>query len=124
MFTPENPTNGDDVINEMSLLLTGGRLNPSTKSRFVQYYNDEFQSNGAPAALKFVQKLILATPEFHSTNVFDSIELPRPQAPLPVPSSNDYKAIVYVNLDGGLDSFNLLVPHSNCNGDTGKFLKC
>ena len=113
-------TSADDVVNELALLLTGGRLNSASKTIMVNAYEQEVQSNGAEAALKVVQKLLLSTPEFHSTNVFDSIASARPENPSPQPSSKPYKAIVYINLDGGLDSFNMLVPHSNCDGDTGE----
>jgi hypothetical protein len=41
-----------------------------------------------------------------------------PRTALPeIPSQNrPYKAIVYLWLDGGADTWNLLVPHSQCTG--------
>lgn len=118
-FTPKNSTEGKAVVNELSLLLTGSRLNSASKATLVNAYNEELQY-GEERALKLVQKLIVSTPEFHSTNVFESINRDRQEVPVPEASSTPYKAIVYVNLDGGLDSFNMLVPHSGCKGDTGK----
>lgn len=38
---------------------------------------------------------------------------PRPVTPAATKSSNPYKAIVYIYLGGGVDSFNILAPHSN-----------
>jgi cullin-associated NEDD8-dissociated protein 1 len=60
-----------------------------------------------------VEELAAAVPEFHATN------LNRDQGPRPIkaeqePHGRTYKAIVVVNLHGGADSFNFLVPHSNC----------
>jgi len=34
-------------------------------------------------------------------------------------SSNDYKAIVYLYLGGGCDSFNILTPYANCPDNLG-----
>ena len=61
------------------------------------------------------QKLITTTPEFHSKSLFNPLNDARPEPPQPPEPTHQYKALVYVNLDGGLDSFNTLVPHSNCN---------
>ena len=38
---------------------------------------------------------------------------PRSVTPPTTPSRRPYKAIVYINLAGGVDSFNILTPHSN-----------
>ncbi len=121
-YTPSDSSNGSQVVEDMSLLLLGGRLNSHTKSILVDAYNQELSSNGAENALKVLQKLIISTPEFHSTNVFESIDATRTEPPQPQPSNTSYKAIVYLNLEGGLDSFNVLVPHSDCQGDTGTML--
>jgi hypothetical protein len=118
-FSPTDFLNSTQIVDEISLLLTGGRLNSITKAVITEAYNKALNDNGAVDAVKAAQKLVLATPEYHSTNVFESINSPRPESPLPQPSAKPYKAIVYLNLDGGLDSYNLLVPHSNCQGDTG-----
>jgi hypothetical protein len=122
-FNPTNPStsSGEEVVDEIALLLTGGRLNSNTKTVLCEAYDQENESKGQKAALQLVQKLVVATPEFHSTNVFESIGILRPEKPLPQPSDEPYKAIIFLNLDGGLDSFNVLVPHSDCDGDTCKF---
>lgn len=119
-FLPQSWRFGGAVVDELDLLLTGGRLNAVSKALLVDSYDQELYANGALAALKVVQKLFVAAPEFHSTNVFESLDAPRPESSRPQPSNNAYKSIVYINLDGGLDSYNVLVPHSNCVGDTGK----
>jgi hypothetical protein len=120
-FSPTNSLSGKDVVNEIALLLTGGRLNSVTKRVLIDAYDLEYEDKGEKAALQLIQKLVVTTPEFHSTNVFESIGTPRPENLPPQPSSKPYKAIVFLNLDGGLDSFNVLVPHSDCDGDTRKF---
>jgi hypothetical protein len=120
-FDLANSSSGEDVVNEIALLLTGGRLNSYTKTVVINAYDQELKVKGKKAALKLAQKLVVATPEFQSTNVFESTGTPRLGTPAPQPSNEPYKAIIYLNLDGGLDSFNVLVPHSDCDGDTRKF---
>jgi len=71
-------------------------------------------SGDADKALRMAQKLILATPEFHSSGLFKPLDEARPEPPIPPETEREYKAVVYVNLHGGLDSFNTLVPHSSC----------
>ena len=117
-FTPKAST-ASAVVDELSMLLTAGRLTASSRTVLEATYDEVLQSGVEENALKTIQKLIVTTPEFHSTGVFKSINEARPEPPQPDPPSNPYKAIVYINLNGGLDSFNTLIPHSNCVGGKG-----
>ena len=109
-----NPTPGStdvEVVDEMSTLLTAGRLSKENREIIHQAYSQ----NGKEVALQ----LIASTSEFHTTNQvvsksgrdrFVSMEAP--------PSENnesDYKAIIYMDLIGGVDSYNMLVP-MHCEG--------
>lgn len=114
-FTPQG-TNATDIVNELTLLLNGGRLSSSSRVAIETAYNE---AGNADKALRMVQKLMLMTPEFHTTSVFKTISEDRPEPVLPDPPTNPYKALVYVNLDGGLDSYNVLVPHSQCTDESG-----
>ena len=58
-------------------------------------------------------KLISSTPEFHASNTVRRTGEARPVTPPPEMSDSEYKAILYINLFGGLDSFNVLTPHDN-----------
>lgn len=102
--------------------MTGGRLSNIARATLESAYNEELTAGGSVKALRMLQKLILTTPEFHTTSVFNEIEESRPEPPRPDPPTNPYKALVYVNLNGGMDSFNVLVPHSNCIGNKGKII--
>jgi uncharacterized protein (DUF1501 family) len=65
-------------------------------------------------AQRLATKLIVGTSEFRSTadNLLKSTMRP---GLLQVGSQNrEYKATVMIFLNGGADSFNMLVPHSNC----------
>ena len=69
---------------------------------------------GASHALKRAQELIVMTPEFHAVNAPEPANEPRVPPPDAVSLGRPYKAIVVLFLGGGLDSWNLLVPHSGC----------
>ncbi len=120
-FTPTDESTASAVVDELALLLTGGRLTTSSRAAIEAAYSSTKASGGADKALRMAQKLIITAPEFHSTSVFRPLGEARPEPAQPPEPTNPYKALVYVNLDGGLDSFNMLVPHSNCNRGTFYF---
>ena len=80
------------------------------------------QTSGTAKKLRMAMKLMLMSPDFHTSSMFKSISEARSEPPQPDDPTNPYKALVYVNLDGGLDSFNTLVPYSNCVNGKGKVL--
>ena len=116
-WTPVNgvgDTNAIKVVNELDIILTAGRLDDQSKAILRRQYDVERRENGPISAIKVVQQLITSSPEFQVTNyVQRKIGSSRPTQ-LEMNPSKRYKAIVYLYLAGGLDSFNLLVPHSNC----------
>jgi uncharacterized protein (DUF1501 family) len=62
-------------------------------------------------------KLFTFSPEYAATNLNTLREHPRPALP-EIPTQNrPYKAIVVLFLEGGADSFNMLIPHSGCARD-------
>ena len=58
--------------------------------------------------------LISTTLEFHSNNRHRTDTQPRQPSPENNPNTEPYKAVVMVYLFGGLDSYNVLVPHPDC----------
>jgi uncharacterized protein (DUF1501 family) len=97
------------MVDQLALLLTSGRL--SRKSRDIIADVVRSEQTLAVGIVK-AQQLMVFAPEFHSTNIVKATETPRPE-PNPIqPSSKPYKAIVYLLLEGGMDSFNMLAPHS------------
>ncbi len=93
-----------DVVDELAMLLTCGRLSEASR-RLIQDSAD----------LKTAVKLIVTAPEYHCTGATSPMKI-RPSINFPQPSGAPYKAVVFVNLAGGMDSFNVLVPHSGCAG--------
>lgn len=122
------------VVSELDLLLTGGRLGTQSRAVMEETYEAVFaQSASHDEALRTVQELFLLAPEWHSTN--DNV--PRGSsgsrgasvkdggdgAGSGGTSTSSYKAIVYVFLQGGADSFNLLVPLDGCGSHGDVFAR-
>uniref|UniRef100_A0A7S4RIT9 Uncharacterized protein n=2 Tax=Ditylum brightwellii TaxID=49249 RepID=A0A7S4RIT9_9STRA len=96
----------EDYVSKLSTLLTAGRLSQQSKGII---------SNAAPEFdVMHALSLIVTSPEFHSTSVSRKSGTTRQQESPPSPSGKQYKALVYIMLSGGCDSFNVLVPHSGC----------
>ena len=76
------------------------------------------QTYGIESADRILLKLITTAPEFHTSNTLRKTGSPRSITPPTAKSSTPYKAIVYINLAGGVDSFNILTPHD----DSGCYL--
>ena len=118
-YLPASGSSAVTYIDELAMLLTAGRL--STSSRQLISTVVAAEPNRTMAVMK-AQQLIALTPEFHSTNIAQKSGATRPEPESPTPSIKPYKALVYVLLDGGMDSFNMLVPHTcdvtNSDGQT------
>ena len=116
---PANDTSG--LVSGLSLLLTAGRLSAPTRAVVEAAYDGALQQTGSTAeALKVAQQLVSASAEFAVTNApgFGSVARPPPRAK--AAPTREYRAIVMVFLNGGLDSFNLVVPHSGCKKANGQ----
>lgn len=110
---------GDDTfVDELAMLLTGGRLNSSSRTMIEANFASKSNPN---EALLYATKALIATAEFHVTNLFHPIaNLSRPDLPVPSLPQEEYKAIVFVMLRGGLDTMNLIVPYSGCTDGKGE----
>lgn len=116
-----NPTakSAKGITDELATVMTAGRLSADNRKLVEDVISGE--SDDKVALIK-AQALIASSPEFHSTSVVRKTGKERPKAPIPPPSSKPYKAVVYVLMAGGLDSYHMLVPHTcaqtNANGHT------
>jgi hypothetical protein len=113
-YSPANPSDTSTFVGDLATLLTSGRLNSAKQVAIMQTANRETDPD---KAFELALQLLLTTPEFHSTNgweaKFDST--PSDTAQNPASSSQEgYKVVIHLELDGGCDSFNVLVPHSTC----------
>lgn len=105
--------NTEKIIDDLATLLTSGRLSDSHRRLFKEVYSNEKNSN---EALKLLQQMAILSPEYSSTGVIQESLRKRPSINRPTKSCKRYKAVVHILLQGGCDSFNLLVPHSQCEG--------
>jgi hypothetical protein len=103
----------DGKIEELSTLLMAGRLSVENKQTLIAAYASFSATNGTAVADRVLMKLLTSTPEFHTTNTLRKTGASRSVTPPPKMSTTPYKAIVYVNLFGGADTFNILTPHDN-----------
>jgi uncharacterized protein (DUF1501 family) len=118
-FLPKINMTVENITDELATLLTAGRLSYSNRDIVNQIINSE--SNRNTGLLK-AQQLIVMSPEFHATNIIRKSGDIRQDPKAPTPSNKSYKAIVHVFLEGGMDSFNMLIPHTcsqtNSEGQT------
>eukprot|EP01043_Picozoa_sp_COSAG02_P031671 COSAG02_NODE_2078_length_9908_cov_6.512489_5_plen_568_part_01 len=110
-----------EVVADLDLLLTGGRTSEWGKSIVANAYDDALSvpvycsgRTQQSEALAAAQMMMLATPEFHASNQAGQQPFNRPPPEKVVSQNRDYKAVVVVFLNGGADSYNMLIPHSNC----------
>ena len=96
--------------------MTGGRLGPNAHSVITRTYAKKYAQGDLKAALAAAQELFLFTAEFHATNLDSARNVPRATLPEVPGADRPYKAIVYLYLGGGADTFNLLVPTGGCTG--------
>jgi uncharacterized protein (DUF1501 family)/uncharacterized protein (DUF1800 family) len=117
-FKPANISGADpspnEIIDELDWLLTGGRLAPRNRKVMLDAYTNSLSSSSKGNALKVLFKLFMMTAEFHATNWNSGKNVNRLTEPTQVSLGRKYKALVILFLAGGADSFNMLVPHSNC----------
>ena len=116
-FTPQGE-NASAVVSELDLLLTAGRLNPNATAVITQAFQSSYRRDGAAAALQVAQKLFFVTAEFRATNLHaltgGARQPASTQSPMPLVQPHRFKAVVMLYMDGGCDSFNLLIPSGNC----------
>ena len=110
-FAPSNLDSTDSITTELATLLTAGRLPRESREIINQAMKEE--SNLTVAIMK-AQQLMVLTPEFHSTGTssLSGLARPHPESTASTSNSTSYKALVYVLLEGGVDSYNVLVPHT------------
>ena len=109
-WRPKNST-GAAVVEELSLLLTAGRLNDDNKQLIGRRYDS---APDLRAGLVAAQELLTLSPEFSSV-VENVPTTPRPQRRQQVASGKPYKATVVIFLNGGCDSYSTIVPLSECH---------
>ena len=112
-MTVDDDSDGASVIDKLSLLLTSGRMSPTSREIVGQIFEEE---DDAEKALRLAQQLIIMTPEFHTTGIVTQNGETRGEIPTATKTCKRHKAVVHIMLKGGCDSYNMMVPHSQCDG--------
>jgi cullin-associated NEDD8-dissociated protein 1 len=119
-YSPTDPSaSAADIVKELDQVLTGGRLDPHQRKVIEEAYSSKLKETSSVAlALKTAQQLLVVTPEFHTSAPNPLTTEERKSDPVKVSKAKPepYKAIVYMWLGGGADSYNLLVPYDGCKG--------
>ena len=71
------------------------------------------------SAMRLAQTLLISSAEFHTTAVNARSTIVRNAPPSVQTQNRPYKAIVVVFMSGGVDSWNMLMPHSGCKNPEG-----
>lgn len=120
-YQPTQASDRRETLRELSLLLTSGRLSERKIENIYKATEGEVQDD---IAWKRGLQLMLSTPEFHSTNMLDSIPQARTKRKTTsrgIPLESGYKAVIHLVLRGGCDSFNMLVPHPSCSKTSSSY---
>mmetsp|Transcript_662 Transcript_662/g.1594 ORF Transcript_662/g.1594 Transcript_662/m.1594 type:complete len:2342 (-) Transcript_662:143-7168(-) len=115
-FTPAD-VEPSAMVDELATIMTAGRLSSANRQTIVDAVANE--TNATLSSIK-IRQLILTTAEFHTTGSIEKTEgtrsLPEPEeeesSNSSGTSSSSYKAVVYVMLKGGADTYNFIVPHT------------
>ena len=114
------PSGGDaataaQIVSEIDLLLTGQRLNANTTAVISELVATALAGYGVEAATALAQQLFMASAEFHASNIAAPTGSPRLTAASLTSSARaeEFKAIVILNLNGGCDSYNTLIPYDS-----------
>ena len=109
LFYEPTGSNDNERASDLSLLLTAGRLSNDNLNTVVSACSTEPDQGSKNRCMT---QLIVTTGEFHSTSHVTRSGKGRAVADVPTNSTVPYKAIVYFYMDGGLDSYHMLTPHT------------
>ncbi len=109
-YWPSSTNTVNDVIDELSLLLTGGRLRDSSKALIASLVQPIVDGGDMARAVRAAQQYILTSPEAHTTGIARSTENERQITGYESKPRGPYKAVVFLMMAGGMDTYNLLVP--------------
>ena len=98
------------VLNELSTLLTAGRLSDTNKELVKIAAEDQFTYGERAKSIRAMIELILATAEFQTTGLARNSNEVRVPPVDDEPPSKEYKAVVFLMFAGGMDSWNMLIP--------------
>lgn len=113
-YWPQSTTTVDDVIDELDVLLTSGRLSGTSNRALIKSLVEPIFASDVAKAVRAALQLIVSTPQFHATSTPRNSNNARSISGYTTKHKAPYKAVVIVMLRGGADSWNMLVPKGGC----------
>lgn len=110
------PSTSAQVADRLDILFTAGRMTPETKALVIRMYDEQSRARNAQVAFQRSLELVLASSEYHTNTVRMPAAGVVPALPFIKGRGRQHKTIIVMFQHGGADSFNLLVPHSQCTG--------
>ena len=102
-YWPTSTSSVDDILDELALLMTAGRLSPKNRALIKSMVSVPFSSGDVAKAVRAAQQLIWSTPEVHATNIPRITDSPRQITGYETPPQDTYKAVVVLMMLGGAD---------------------
>jgi cullin-associated NEDD8-dissociated protein 1 len=118
-YSPTNVSaSAETIVKELDTVLTGGRCDPHVLGVITDVYSAKLAETASAAeALQVAQQLLIVTPEFHTTapnQLSNETRNATTSSTTASAAPRSYKAILYLWMSGGLDSYNMLVPFDGC----------
>jgi hypothetical protein len=112
-YAPPEGASADELVSNLSLWMTAGRLSETSHQFVKEAIESMYNGEDKAKAVRVAQQLVASTAEFSSTNIVRKTNDSRSIRGYTQEPRHEYKAVVYMYLPGGNDSFNMLVP-GNC----------
>ena len=115
-YWPSSVASVVDILHDLSVLLTGGRLKDSNAALIAGLVEPIFDTGDIAKTVRACTQYIMTTPEAHATGIARNSGNERQITGYETKPRGPYKALVFLNMAGGLDTYNLLVPKGQCGG--------
>jgi hypothetical protein len=109
-----------ELIDNLATILTSGRMSEVNRQLIKDLYS---KAKNDDETLSLARQLAITSPEFHATGNSRNNGSSRTETPIRRKTCKRHKTVIHLLLKGGCDSFNLLVPHSQCDGNS-KYCAC
>lgn len=114
-YTIPSGASVDEALDDLALLLTGGKLSMTNRG-IIRSVMNQYYTSDKNKATRIAQQLLLATPEFHTWgSIHSNSGVQRQIEGYTQPPSHSYKSVVFFFMGGGADSYNMIVPTGGCS---------
>jgi cullin-associated NEDD8-dissociated protein 1 len=112
---PSSPNDAEQVVDELNVLMAGGRLHDESRQVLIRAFQEKIAAGlTAGEALTAAQELMTFSSEYHTRSRRLPVGPRAPEVKSSTPHPSGFRGIVYIFLDGGADSYSLVVPKNDC----------